>query len=303
MERAENITLFRNTRVRKTVKNVVSYFFLVLFVFFFLFPIFCLLMQSVLPDEELSQFTLFPAYLNFSTYKIALSDLQLLKYFWNTVKLIFLSILGSAVMSSVTAFGLSKVKFKGQDLVFSLILATVFLPSTVTSIPLYAMYLKMGWTTTNYPLWVPLLFGGGAMNIFLMRQFMRGIPKTYSEAAILDGASNFRIYLNIVLPLIKPIFIYLSVQTFFGVWNDFLGIAIHAFSCAVSEIRAVERSHQPDDGCRRADDDSLCRTIRRIPETVDRRGLHDRNQGLIARRYDTVAAEKSAVTLFLRIEV
>ena len=223
MERAENISLFRNTRVRKTVKNVVSYFFLVLFVFFFLFPIFCLLLQSVLPDEELSQFTLFPAYLNFSTYKIALSDLQLLKYFWNTVKLIFLSILGSAVMSSVTAFGLSKVKFKGQDLVFSLILATVFLPSTVTSIPLYAMYLKMGWTTTNYPLWVPLLFGGGAMNIFLMRQFMRGIPKTYSEAAILDGASNFRIYLNIVLPLIKPIFIYLSVQTFFGVWNDFQG--------------------------------------------------------------------------------
>ena len=223
MERAENLSLFRNTRVRKTVKNVVSYFFLVLFVFFFLFPIFCLLLQSVLPDEELSQFTLFPAYLNFSTYKIALSDLQLLKYFWNTVKLIFLSILGSAVMSSVTAFGLSKVKFKGQDLVFSLILATVFLPSTVTSIPLYAMYLKMGWTTTNYPLWVPLLFGGGAMNIFLMRQFMRGIPKTYSEAAILDGASNFRIYLNIVLPLIKPIFIYLSVQTFFGVWNDFQG--------------------------------------------------------------------------------
>ena len=223
MERAEKISLFRNTRVRKTVKNVVSYFFLVLFVFFFLFPIFCLLMQSVLPDEELSQFTLFPAYLNFSTYKIALSDLQLLKYFWNTVKLIFLRILGSAVMSSVTAFGLSKVKFKGQDLVFSLILATVFLPSTVTSIPLYAMYLKMGWTTTNYPLWVPLLFGGGAMNIFLMRQFMRGIPKTYSEAAILDGASNFRIYLNIVLPLIKPIFIYLSVQTFFGVWNDFQG--------------------------------------------------------------------------------
>ena len=223
MERAENISLFRNTRVRKTVKNVVSYFFLVLFVFFFLFPIFCLLLQSVLPDEELSQFTLFPAYFNFSTYKIALSDLQLLKYFWNTVKLIFLSILGSAVMSSVTAFGLSKVKFKGQDLVFSLILATVFLPSTVTSIPLYAMYLKMGWTTTNYPLWFPLLFGGGAMNIFLMRQFMRGIPKTYSEAAILDGASNFRIYLNIVLPLIKPIFIYLSVQTFFGVWNDFQG--------------------------------------------------------------------------------
>lgn len=223
MERTEKVFFLSNKRVRKTLKTVLSYFFLVLFSFFFLFPIFCLLLQSVLPDEELSQFTLFPAYFNFEPYKIALSDLELLNYLWNTVKLIILNILGSAVMSSVTAFGLSKVKFKGQNLVFSLILATVFLPSTVTSIPLYAMYLKMGWTTTNYPLWVPLLFGGGAMNIFLMRQFMRGIPKTYTEAAILDGASNIQIYLRIVLPLIKPIFIYLSVQSFFAVWNDFQG--------------------------------------------------------------------------------
>lgn len=223
METVEKVAVFSNKRIRKRVRNVVSYFFLVLFSFLFLFPIFSLFLQSVLPDEELYQFTLFPAYFNFQPYKTALSDLTLFKYLLNTLVLVILNILGSSVMSSVTAFGLSKVKFKGQDLVFSLILATVFLPSTVTSIPLYAMYLKMGWTTTNYPLWVPLLFGGGAMNIFLMRQFMRGIPKTYTEAAILDGASNFHIYLHIVLPLIKPIFIYLSVQTFFGVWNDFQG--------------------------------------------------------------------------------
>lgn len=223
METVEKVAVFSNKRIRKRVRNVVSYFFLVLFSFLFLFPIFCLFLQSVLPDEELYQFTLFPAYFNFQPYKTALSDLTLFKYLLNTLVLVILNILGSSVMSSVTAFGLSKVKFKGQDLVFSLILATVFLPSTVTSIPLYAMYLKIGWTTTNYPLWVPLLFGGGAMNIFLMRQFMRGIPKTYTEAAILDGASNFHIYLHIVLPLIKPIFIYLSVQTFFGVWNDFQG--------------------------------------------------------------------------------
>lgn len=223
METVEKVAVFSNKRIRKRVRNVVSYFFLVLFSFLFLFPIFCLFLQSVLPDEELYQFTLFPAYFNFQPYKTALSDLTLFKYLLNTLVLVILNILGSSVMSSVTAFGLSKVKFKGQDLVFSLILATVFLPSTVTSIPLYAMYLKMGWTTTNYPLWVPLLFGGGAMNIFLMRQFMRGIPKTYTEAAILDGASNFHIYLHIILPLIKPIFIYLSVQTFFGVWNNFQG--------------------------------------------------------------------------------
>ena len=207
----------------KIAKKLVSYAFLVLFALFFLFPIFCMILQSLIPDDQLYEFTLIPEKLNFGTYVKAFEDVQLLKYLWNTIKLVALNILGSAFMSSVTAFGLSKVKFKGREVVFSIILATVFLPSTVTSIPLYTMYLKMGWTTTNYPLWVPLLFGGGAMNIFLMRQFMRGIPKTYIEAAILDGASNFRIYRNIVLPLIKPIIIFLSVQTFFGVWNDFQG--------------------------------------------------------------------------------
>lgn len=208
---------------RKIAKKTISYIFLVLFALFFLFPIFCMILQSLIPDDQLYEFTLIPSSLNFGTYVKAFEDVQLLRYLWNTIKLVALNILGSAFMSSVTAFGLSKVKFKGREVVFSIILATVFLPSTVTSIPLYTMYLKMGWTTTNYPLWVPLLFGGGAMNIFLMRQFMRGIPKTYTEAAILDGASNFRIYWNIVLPLIKPIIIFLSVQTFYGVWNDFQG--------------------------------------------------------------------------------
>ena len=213
----------RKVNPKKLTRKIVSYFFLVVFSLFFLFPIFCMILQSLVPDDQLYEFTLFPERLDFSTYTRAIEDAELLKYLWNTLELVILNILGSAFMSSVTAFGLSKVKFKGREVVFSLILATVFLPSTVTSIPLYTMYLKMGWTATNYPLWVPLLFGGGAMNIFLMRQFMRGIPKTYTEAAILDGASNLRIYWSIVLPLIKPIIIFLSVQTFFGVWNDFQG--------------------------------------------------------------------------------
>lgn len=213
----------RNVNPKILTRKIVSYFFLVVFALFFLFPIFCMILQSLVPDDQLYEFTLFPERLDFSTYTRAIEDAELLRYLWNTLELVILNILGSAFMSSVTAFGLSKVKFKGREVVFSIILATVFLPSTVTSIPLYTMYLKMGWTATNYPLWVPLLFGGGAMNIFLMRQFMRGIPKTYTEAAILDGASNLRIYWSIVLPLIKPIIIFLSVQTFFGVWNDFQG--------------------------------------------------------------------------------
>lgn len=208
---------------QKVIKYTISYFFLLALSLFFLFPVFTLLLQSLIPDEQLSMFTLLPEYLNFSTYRLALQDLELFGYLGNTLKLVILNIIGAAFMSSITAYGLAKAKFKGRELVFTLILCTVFLPSTVTAIPLYTMYLKMGWTTTNYPLWVPLMFGGGAMNIFLMRQFMRSIPKTYSEAALLDGANDWKIYWHIILPMIKPIIIYLAVLSFFGVWNDFQG--------------------------------------------------------------------------------
>jgi multiple sugar transport system permease protein len=124
-------------------------------------------------------------------------------------------------MSSLTAFGLSKVKFKGQNFVFTLILATLLLPGTVTGVPLFTIYQKLGWTETLFPLWVPIWFGGGATNIFLIRQFMRGIPKSYSEAAIIDGAHSLKIYWSIVMPLVKPIIIYLAVTNFMALWNDF----------------------------------------------------------------------------------
>ena len=106
---------------------------------------------------------------------------------------------------------------------FAIIMATVLLPGTVTSIPLYIIYTQLQWTGTLLPLWVPIWFGGGAMNIFLVRQFMKGIPNSYNEAAILDGATSFHIYYAIILPLIRPILIYLAVTTFFGCWNDYTG--------------------------------------------------------------------------------
>lgn len=106
---------------------------------------------------------------------------------------------------------------------FAIIMATVLLPGTVTSIPLYIIYTQLQWTGTLLPLWVPIWFGGGAMNIFLVRQFMKGIPNSYNEAAILDGATSFHIYYAIIVPLIRPILIYLAVTTFFGCWNDYTG--------------------------------------------------------------------------------
>jgi multiple sugar transport system permease protein len=201
----------------------VKWFFLVLLSFFFCFPIYTLLINSFMPDEQLLGVkSLWPNYFYFGAYGKTFNSEYLL-YLKNTLIVCALNVLGISIAASMCAFGLAKVKFKGKNFVFMIIMATVLLPGTVTSIPLFIIYTKLNWTGTLYPLWVPIWFGGGAMNIFLIRQFMKGIPHSYSEAAILDGAGSFRIYYNIVLPLVKPILVYLAVTTFFGCWNDYTG--------------------------------------------------------------------------------
>jgi multiple sugar transport system permease protein len=197
---------------------------LIVLAIFFLFPVYTMMLISVMPTENLNDVaTLWPENgLQFGSYS-AIFNAEYLLYLVNTLKVCFLNMGGVCIASSMCAFGLSKVKFKGSGVVFAIIMATVLLPGTVTSIPLYIIYTMLNWTNTLYPLWVPIWFGGGAMNIFLVRQFMKGIPNSYAEAALLDGASNFHIYWAIVLPLIRPIMIYLAVTTFFGGWNDFQG--------------------------------------------------------------------------------
>ncbi len=218
------------TKTKKIIMNILSYTLLSCIAVVFLFPIYCLLVKSIMPDTQLLQApSLWPDYVNFKPYVTAASP-EYLQYLGNTLLVCVANILGVCVSASFCAYGLAKVNFKGKNFVFGLIMATVLLPGTVTSIPLYAIYMNMGWDGTLLPLIVPIWFGGGAMNIFLIRQFIKGIPDSYSEAAILDGASSFKIYTSIVIPMIKPILLYLGIMTFIGQWNDFSGPLMYVSS-------------------------------------------------------------------------
>lgn len=218
----EQILSHNQIIIRKRIFIGVKYFFLSALGIFFVFPFLYLFTSSLMTDEQILNTTsILPKEISFESYKTLFEHAELLLYVKNTLLVCVLNISGVCLMSSLTAFGLCKVKFKGQDLVFTLILATLLLPGTVTGVPLFTIYAKLGWTGTLFPLWVPIWFGGGATNIFLIRQFMRGIPKSYSEAAIIDGASSIRIYWSIVMPLVKPIIIYLAVTNFMALWNDF----------------------------------------------------------------------------------
>ena len=191
----------RRKSAKKIVGSVLFYCFGVLLSLFFLFPVYALLIKSVMPDFQLyEEPSLYPKYLNFAPYGKVFSP-EYLWYFRNTFIVCVLYILGTVLAGSFTAYGLTKMNFHGKNAVFAIILVT----------------------GTLYPLWVPVWFGGGAMTIFLIRQFMRGIPNSLTEAAILDGASSFRIYWQIILPMIRPILIYIAVTAFFATWNDFQG--------------------------------------------------------------------------------
>jgi len=111
--------------------------------------------------------------------------------------------------------------------VFGIVLATMMLPAIAIQIPLYIIFNMFGWIGTLLPLSLPNILGGGAINIFLLRQFMKGIPADLTNAAKIDGASAFRIYAAIVMPLCWPVVGYIMVSTFIGVWNDFMGPLIY----------------------------------------------------------------------------
>lgn len=211
-----------NMKRNQIIKKCVSYFFLALFSIVMIFPVYCLLIRSFMSDAESSTNALWPSKFGMSSY-LAFFDDYNLWYLKNTLFICVMKILGVCIMASLTAYGLAKVDCGCNKLIFTLILSTVLLPAMVTAIPQYIIYEKINWNNSLYPLWLPIWFGGGAMNIFLIRQFIRGIPNSLCEAATLDGANSFTIYLRIILPLIKPILIYLAVTNFNAAWNDFEG--------------------------------------------------------------------------------
>ncbi|MDY2880511.1 MAG: carbohydrate ABC transporter permease [Candidatus Borkfalkiaceae bacterium] len=146
--------------------------------------------------------------------------------------------------SSIIAYSFAKLKWAGRNVMFFLMLGTMMLPAAVTQLPLYVMYSKngmfgtggFGWLDTIYPFTIPNLFGGGAVYIFLIRQFMLGIPNEFDNAAKIDGANTFQRYLYITMPLCKPVIIYVMLQVFISYWGDYYGPMVY---CDGGQIRTL----------------------------------------------------------------
>jgi len=146
--------------------------------------------------------------------------------FWlyarNSLLLALLNVVGTVASSALVAYGFSRIEWRGRDNVFLLLLATMMIPFPVVMVPVYTLFRDLGWIGSFKPLWVPS-FLAGAFNVFLLRQFFLSIPKDLTEAARIDGCSEFRIFWQIILPLAKPALLTVALFQFMATWNDFLG--------------------------------------------------------------------------------
>jgi multiple sugar transport system permease protein len=150
----------------------------------------------------------------------------------NTLVISLLSVVGTTLSSALVAYGFAKVRFKGRGVLFAVMLGTMMIPFPVLMVPLFSIFRWIGDHTplqmlgTLRPLWVPAFFGS-AFSIFLLRQFFLTIPDELCEAARIDGASDARIFWQVVMPLARPALAVVALFTFLGTWNDFLGPLVY----------------------------------------------------------------------------
>jgi len=168
-----------------------------------------------------------PSPIAWHNYKEALTVLPFHLFLKNTLIITIACIIGQTLSASLVAFGFSRMRFPGRNVLFILVLSTMMLPVQVTQIPTFVLFTYLRWIDTLKPLIVPAFFGGGAFFIFLLRQFFMTIPSELEDAAKIDGCSPLGIYWNVALPLSKPALATVAIFAFMAHWNDFMGPLIY----------------------------------------------------------------------------
>lgn len=217
----------RKRNAKELSIKILVYALLILLGALFFIPFLWMILTSLKDNMEIVRQNFFPKELVFANYPKALTTMPFLQYTVNTVTITVLNMIGTVLTASLVAYAFAKLRWKGRDIWFIIMLATMMLPSQVTQIPLFVLYKKLGWLNTYLPLIVGSYFGGGAFNIFLLRQFFSTLPNELSEAARIDGCSELRTFFNIVLPLCKPALATIAIFSFMGSWNDFFGPLIY----------------------------------------------------------------------------
>ncbi|HEX3047909.1 MAG TPA: carbohydrate ABC transporter permease [Bacillota bacterium] len=183
----------------------------------------------MLSNIEINQYPplLMPKTWHYENYTYTLTVFPFGRYLINTLTIALPSVLGVLITSSLSAYSFSRLNFPLKKFWFTLVIGSMLMPAAVTIIPIFMGWSFVGFGNSYIPLIVPAFLGGGAFNIFLIRQFLLTIPRELDEAAYMDGANHLQILFRLLLPLIKPVLITVSLFTFILYWNDVMGPLIY----------------------------------------------------------------------------
>lgn len=224
-----NASLNKGKGIRKrsniSVSKYLAYLYLIGLCVIFAIPVIFGITTSFRSQAEVvsAGFRLFPENWIFDNYVAILNNTStapIMRWLGNSLFIATMHTLLVVVVISITGYGYSRMKFKGRDTLFFTLLGISFFPGVVNLIPSYKIIDALGWVNTAWAMVIPGLAGMG--NIFLVRQFMNGIPRELDESARVDGAGDFRIYFSVILSLVKPVLIVCALFSFTGSWNDFL---------------------------------------------------------------------------------
>jgi ABC-type glycerol-3-phosphate transport system permease component len=206
------------------VERVVLYSLIVVLSLTFALPFLWMLSTSVKDDPQTYRVPpiWIPNPMRFGNYPEAMQAQPFGRFFINTMKYAGPSVVGSVISAALVAYGFARIRWWGRDLLFYICVSTLMIPFQVTMIPLYIIFKNLGWLNSYKSLVIPTFFGN-AFFIFLLRQFFMTIPQELSDAAKVDGCSEFGIFWRIILPLSKPALAVVGLFQFMGAWNDYLG--------------------------------------------------------------------------------
>lgn len=221
----------KNSQKNDIVRKVFIYVFLVAFGIFMIYPLLWVFASSFKSNDEIfKSISLIPKHIVTNSYFEGwkgTGQYSFGTFILNSITLVVPVVVFTAISSTIVAYGFARFEFPLKTILFTLMISTMMLPGTAVLIPRYILFNWLGWINTYKPFIVPALFGTTPFFIFMMVQFLRGLPKELEESATIDGCNSFQILIKILIPLCKPAIISMCIFQFIWTWNDFFNPLIY----------------------------------------------------------------------------
>ena len=220
---------FKSKKRRERIADIVALLILIIVAAAVMLPLWWMFRSSLMKSLDIFRWPprFFPTDWLFSNYIIKKTAFDFWLYLRNTLIIVVPCVVFGTITALFCGYAFARLRFKGKNFLFALCVGSMLMPTMVTLIPLYISWASLGMIDTYWPLILPYLCGGGAFNIFLVRQFIRTIPRELDEAARIDGAGYMRTLMSIIIPSIRPAIIVVGLLIFITTWNDLLQQTIY----------------------------------------------------------------------------